>query len=220
MTEKFIDCNQYENIYINKDFDKILVDQNNHLINSYKYYIKYKNDYISNSKEILLEYKNLLDELNHLNELEKIVISNTKIIYTFIDKEKIESIHKKLTKLLTYQNKSFNHFLNYIDSLNLNINKYKLNENENTTKNKQLNKDINKNDTKNDDNNKIIKSIAENDTTTIKSKKPPSIASIESGKRPSSIKSFDMEKRRPPSVKSLDLRNKTVRKALFSMKLN
>lgn len=207
MDYKFISCDEFERIYLEKDFDKILVDENNYLINSYKYYIKYKNDYIKNTQEILSEYRNLLDELNHLIELEKIVISETKVIYTFIDQQKIQYIKNNLTKLLFNQKKAMGNLLNYIELLNKNKDKYNSTENENKDAFQiQEQKQI------------IQEQIDTIESFSVKSKRPPSIASIDSGKRPASIKSFDMEKRKPPSVKSLDLRSKTIRKALFSKK--
>jgi hypothetical protein len=201
MIMDIIDKNTFKQKYINTDFDKILIDNNNHLINSYNYYIQYKNQYLKQSNDNLYEYISISDELNHLIELERIVISKTKIIYTYIDKQRFIDAKSSLQKILNNQELLYKNFITYIDMLNKNKDKYVISENDKININNYDNDNIDE-----------LNNIQELKKTT----RPKSILSIESGKRPSSIKSVDIStSRKASSVKSFDITNKRP-KSIFA----
>ena len=91
----------FNNEFINVHFDEILLKYNNPLINSNEMYLKYKQNYLSKSRDNFKIYTELNDQLNQINSLHLKTNTNIK-------------------KLLINQRILLSHFLHYINSLNNN----------------------------------------------------------------------------------------------------
>ncbi len=108
--------------YINFDFDKILIDNNNHLINSEDVYLNFKKQYFN---ETVLAYKEFQELSKLLNELQesggyKQNLKGTKHLFVYIDEEKIENLKIQIKKIYITQEKRFSNFYNYVILLNTN----------------------------------------------------------------------------------------------------
>jgi hypothetical protein len=109
--------------FITFDFDGILINNNNPLINSYDLYIQYKQKYIISTKKNYESYQKLLKEYKKLNEL-KYKKENNIIFYTFITSETLDDISSKIKNLIISQKNNLSNFLNYINHLNDNQSLY------------------------------------------------------------------------------------------------
>lgn len=149
--------------FLDIDFDDILNNENNPLVNSYDYYIKYKKEYLDESFKRFLKYQKTALELNKLYEIKNIKLSSTKVIYTYINKSRIEKLEKTISELIIAQRRIFSNFVLYV--------KY-LNENQNNIHFDFMQEDIYKHTT-----------VANNKKYSQSVLSKESIGSIESGKR-------------------------------------
>lgn len=106
--------------YINFDFDKILKDNNNNLVNSEDVYLNFKKQYFD---ETVLAYKEFQESSKRLNELQELGgykhnSKRTKHLFVYIDEEKIENLKIQIKKIYMTQEKRFSNFYNYIVLLN------------------------------------------------------------------------------------------------------
>lgn len=110
--------------YINIDFDKILIDNNNPLINSEDVYLNFKKQYFDETIVAYKEFQQLSKQLDELHESGgyKHNEKRTKHIFVYIDTEKIESLKIQIKKLYMIQEKRFSNFYNYVTLLNTNQN--------------------------------------------------------------------------------------------------
>lgn len=108
--------------YINIDFDKILIDNNNPLVNSEDIYLNFKKQYFDESILAYNEFQTLSKQLGELQELGgyKHNSKRTKHLFVYIDTDKIENLKIQIKNLYITQEKRFSNFYNYIILLNTN----------------------------------------------------------------------------------------------------
>lgn len=106
--------------FLDFNFDDILLQNNNPLVNSYVHYTSHKQHYI---KETLENFRSLtfLDQnLNEICNIKKTLNSDTKVHVTILDGRPEEKLRLKIKTLVLKQRKLFNNFINYINFLNEN----------------------------------------------------------------------------------------------------
>lgn len=119
--------------YININFDEILLENNNTLINSEEFYLMYKKEYFDKTLENFEKFKVWISELNELTNLS--VSNNNKYKYVYINTTRLELLKQNVKNLIISQNKLLDNFHHYITLLNTHPEKFKLqNEEEPTTK--------------------------------------------------------------------------------------
>lgn len=106
--------------YINIDFDKILIDNNNPLVNSEQIYINYKKQYLDETILAYISFQELSEKLSKLQETGgyKQNSKGTKFVFVYIDNEIVESLKLQIKKLYMTQEKRFSNFYDYITLLN------------------------------------------------------------------------------------------------------
>lgn len=139
----FMNIHNFKKQFIDINFDKILIDNSNELVNSNEYYINYKNRYLKYTSDNLDTYNKLLEKYNVLynNEL---VTETGKVRYYIVDSDELNNIRFNINKLLINQTQLYNNFVNHIDYINENKHKLtkikKTNDNSNFTAKKLLSK--------------------------------------------------------------------------------
>jgi hypothetical protein len=111
--------------YININFDEILIESNNHLINSQNVYLKYKQQYFDVSLKNYELFKKYKEELERLQKSETVTVPN-KYIFVYKDTQVIEQIKQKLKNVVLSQEKLLNNFHHYITLLNTNPNMFEV----------------------------------------------------------------------------------------------
>jgi uncharacterized protein YlbG (UPF0298 family) len=109
--------------YLNFDFDKILLDNNNELIGSEEIYLKHKRNYFQKAQDNFLLYKKLNAELSKLTDSQYTVKDN-KYIYIYVDQRRVDKLNSEAKRILSEQMTAFENFKNYLYSLNDDKNKY------------------------------------------------------------------------------------------------
>lgn len=108
------------NIDIEKDFiinfDQLLIDCNNPIINSFDKYGKYKKEYLEFTQESITKYNNLILELNKIKP--PMENNASKFFFTFVDTEMVTNIKNQIKGVILQQKQYFNKFVNYIINLN------------------------------------------------------------------------------------------------------
>ena len=134
-----ITLKDFQEKFITIDFDNYLKEQDNNLVNSNEFYLQYKNEYITTSKNNYEIFKELLSIFNQLyNNYSK---SSNKYVYNYIDNNECSSVNNKIKKLIISQTNYFNNFINHINFLN---NQYIVNSNSNIISNSRMTKLSNK----------------------------------------------------------------------------
>ena len=98
------------------NFDQLLIDCNNPIINSYDKYGKYKKEYMEFTEENIKNVKNYQDELCIINP--PMESTSNKFYYTFVDKEKERAVKNQIKNLILQQKQYYDNFINYIMYLN------------------------------------------------------------------------------------------------------
>lgn len=111
----------FEQEFLSTNFDNLLLEANNPLINSHSHYIQYKENYLLQTYKHYNTFNTLVNELNSLEEIKS--VSNTKIIFTLVDSTKKHNLTSELMNLIHKQREMYNNFLHYINHLNLNYKK-------------------------------------------------------------------------------------------------
>lgn len=173
----------YREKFIDYNFDNLLIQNNNHLANSYEYYIKPKENYITESEALYKIYNNYDIELSKLLEIQNTILTPFKRVYTFVDTDAIKNLKTNLKNIYLEQQSKFKNFLIYIDYLNKNHEKIKSDE--------------------------YIQDYVPKRPSSIRS--ISSIKSFDSVKRTPSIKSLDSSKRRKNIFSKLVSKNATER---------
>lgn len=107
-------------LYINFDFDKLLIDNDNPYINDNNFYLNYKNAYINLSKTNFLTLQSIISNIHYHNTF-NIPIEKDNIIIFNQNEDSISQLNhfKFLYKqLLISQQIQFDNFIKYIDNLN------------------------------------------------------------------------------------------------------
>lgn len=118
----------FKSTFLNYNFDDILLNNNNPLLNSYDIYIQYKQKYIINARKNYDLYQKLIKEYNNLKKLQYQTPSQNVIIYTYISTDKLNDLSLKIKQLIKSQQQHLDNFLDYINHLNNNINSYIIDE--------------------------------------------------------------------------------------------
>ena len=108
--------------YLNFDFDKILLDNNNELIGSEEIYLKHKRNYFQKAQDNFLLYKKLNAELSKLTDSQYTVKDN-KYIYIYVDQRRVDKLNSEAKRILSEQMTAFENIKNYLYSLNDDKNK-------------------------------------------------------------------------------------------------
>jgi len=104
------------------NFDEILLQTDNPLINSHEHYTAYKQEYLQQTNYNFGEYNYLVSQYKSFAKICN-PVSPTKVVYTYIDETRRDQIMKQITKLIVYQRKIYNDFIHYLQHLNQNYNK-------------------------------------------------------------------------------------------------
>ena len=110
--------------YININFDEILLENNNNLLNSEEFYLMYKKDYFDQTSENFEKYKKWEAELKELTNFN--VSTSTKYKYVYTDITKVEYLKQVLKNLIIDQNKLLDNFHHYVTLLNTHPEKFKV----------------------------------------------------------------------------------------------
>jgi hypothetical protein len=113
-----MNSDNFEREFIKVDFDNILAENNNNLVNSDEHYTKYKSSYISNAYSRLENYKTLEKEMSMLCNKEVINVSHCKVKYTFIESDKVAIVKQEMKNIMLQQKKDLKQFLTYLEHLN------------------------------------------------------------------------------------------------------
>lgn len=99
------------------DFDQLLLDQNNPVINSYEQYGKYKESYLQLTQKNWLQYEKLNKELESLKNYYSNPSKN-RFVFKFIDHNKLNDLNLQVKTIILEQRKHYQNFLNFIVTLN------------------------------------------------------------------------------------------------------
>jgi hypothetical protein len=110
--------------YININFDEILLENNNSLVNSEEFYLMYKKDYFDQTSKNFEKYKKWDVELQELTNFN--VSESTKYKYVYTNLTKVEFLKQELKNLIIAQNKLLDNFHHYVTLLNTHPEKFKV----------------------------------------------------------------------------------------------
>lgn len=127
--------------FLNCDFDSILLNNNNPLLNSYDIYIQYKQKYIINTRKNYDTYQKLYKEYTNLKKIQYQSVGPNKIIYTYIESNKLNDLSFKIKNLIIEQQNNLDNFLHYINHLNNTVDSY-INQSKSTVTSLRKNKNI------------------------------------------------------------------------------
>lgn len=108
----------FEMSYINVNFDNILIEDNNPIVNSESLYLQFKKQYFEQTYDNYDLFKRLTNELRDIEGNEGHSISGNKYSYIFNDITKIESLRLTIKNIVISQEKLYNNFYQYITLLN------------------------------------------------------------------------------------------------------
>lgn len=106
----------FYNMFLNVDFDSILSETNNPLINSKEFYLNYKNEYFDQTNKNYSRFLRYNSELQRLRNTEYKKTA-TKYTFLYLDQNKIESLKNDLKSIILEQNILFNNFKYHIEML-------------------------------------------------------------------------------------------------------
>jgi len=119
---QLISLTDFYNQFINFDFDKLLIDNDNQYINDNHYYLSYKNSYLNSSNDNYTALKSLISEIESfssyncsINIESNIILFNSNIsnLSTF---NNYKFIYKQL---ILSQRLLFDNFIEYIKNINI-----------------------------------------------------------------------------------------------------
>jgi hypothetical protein len=99
------------------DFDQLLLDQNNPVINSYELYGQYKDSYLKLTERNWLRYEKIDKELQSLKNYYTHP-NEKRHIYKYIDHNKLNKLNLEAKNIVIEQRKHHENFLNFIVNLN------------------------------------------------------------------------------------------------------
>ncbi len=104
--------------FLEVDFDSILLECNNPLFNSDQHHIKYKNLYFDKAKIACEQFEHLSAELSRLQDVQFLQLSDTKVIRTYVDEQKILDLKQQRKNLVIKQRQELQKTLQYFRQLN------------------------------------------------------------------------------------------------------
>ena len=108
--------NWFNTSFININFDNLLIEVDNNLVNSNEYYLEYKNKYLAQTHENFEEFKELIDKFDTFYN--NYSVKDNKYTYTYIDNKEYEKIKYSLKVLIDNQRQLLDNFTKYIEFLN------------------------------------------------------------------------------------------------------
>lgn len=111
----------FYNMFININFDNILLETNNPLVNSKDFYLNYKRTYFDQTNKNYSKFLRINAELQKLKQLQYKILNN-KYYYTYLDQKQLESLKNELKLIIISQKESFNNFKHYVETLNKDTN--------------------------------------------------------------------------------------------------
>ncbi|NBO99324.1 MAG: hypothetical protein EBU90_04245 [Proteobacteria bacterium] len=115
---------QFQELYLDVNFDQLLIATNNPLINSSEYYLTYKQNYIEMTQSNLEQYRKVYIQYTQLLATQHRHLAPNKVIFTIIDTNQLDTLGQQLKNILILQRQLLHNFRSYIDYLNQNVNKY------------------------------------------------------------------------------------------------
>lgn len=115
---------QFQEMFLDINFDQDLIATNNPLINSSEYYLMYKQNYFQMAQSNYEQYRSMYQQYNQLLATQHQQLTPTKVVFTIIDTEQLEKLRQDLKNLLIMQRELVHNFRLYIVYLNQNIQKY------------------------------------------------------------------------------------------------
>jgi len=109
--------------FININFDAILEECANSLVNSNDMYLQFKQHYLLESRENFIKFQILSTQYNDL-KIKKFQQNGTKFNYTEINNSILNDLKIQLKNLITLQRKHLTHFIEYTHSLNKKISEF------------------------------------------------------------------------------------------------
>jgi len=171
----------FYNMFVNIDFDSLLSETNNPLINSKEFYLNYKNDYFDQTNKNYSKFLRCNSELQKIKD-NQYKIENNRYNFIYLNQNKLESLKSELKSIILKQNELFDNFKHHIYLLNKDSHLFIVPTQINQTKSKGLLSLFNKS-------RRPTKNISLNfEQPTLKRSK--SNASIKSNKSIKSVKSF------------------------------
>jgi len=110
-------CDKFKDDFLCCDFDNILIEEDNNLLNSNEHYIDYKNEYIKQTNINHKELDSLLKKFSILNNFYT-KSCDRKYVYHFIDNNTKEKLNNEIKNVHLYQRKLFTNFVNHVEFLN------------------------------------------------------------------------------------------------------
>jgi hypothetical protein len=109
------DLDRFKKDFIDIDFDDMLIQQNNELVNSNNHYLQHKDDYFLKTNINYTNFKKLYEKYsvymnNHVEDH-----LNKKFRYTYVNKETLNSINEQLKTILLEQRTLYKVFIDYIN---------------------------------------------------------------------------------------------------------
>lgn len=111
----------FYNMFININFDNILLETNNPLVNSKDFYLSYKRTYFDQTNKNYSKFLRINAELQKQKQLQY-NISNNKYYYTYLDQKQLDSLKNELKIIIISQKELFNNFKHYVETLNKDTN--------------------------------------------------------------------------------------------------
>jgi hypothetical protein len=105
--------------YININFDEILTENNNSLVNSEEMYLKYKKKYFDQTHNNYMLFKDYSKELEILENNQGYTNNGNRYLYVYKDITKIEELRLNIKNIVIAQNTllyNFNHYVNLLNS--------------------------------------------------------------------------------------------------------
>jgi len=110
-------CDTFKCDFLDCNFDNMLIEEDNELLNSNEHYIDYKNEYIKQTNINHKKLDKLLKKFNILNNFYT-KTCDCKYVYHFIDNHTKEKLNNEIKNIHLYQRKLYTNFINHIEFLN------------------------------------------------------------------------------------------------------
>lgn len=104
--------------FIDVDFDNILLETNNPIINSYENYLKFKQSYLTTAQTNYEKFNELCSKFNEMNGKNFKKISDTKFIYTYIDRNEYINLKNNIKSIVIKQRELYQNFISYLNTIN------------------------------------------------------------------------------------------------------
>lgn len=107
--------------YININFDEMLIENDNKLVNSEDVYLKFKKEYFDNTISNYEKFKQYNIELTQMNDdNNEVQQTGTKYLYVYKNRNLIENKKQQIKNIVVEQERLLNNFYQYVTLLNTN----------------------------------------------------------------------------------------------------